>query len=1295
MGTVYRATDRLTGEPVALKLLHAGPSEGEEAERFAREAQLLASLDHPGIVAHVAHGQTPEGQRFLAMEWLDGQDLNQRLLRGPLSVRDSVLLLSRIADALGVAHRRGIVHRDLKPSNLFLVGNAVARVKILDFGIARRGRSSLAMTRTGVVIGTPEYMAPEQARGQREITPAADLFSLGCVLYECLTGQPPFVAEHVAAVLARILFEEPQPLSERLPGIPVEVAQLVEQLLAKLPAERMADADALHSYLAGLGSLPEPALAATMIGAARPSERFAEHEQNLLSIVLASPPSTDLLGATLPREVAQLSLVQRESLLQLLIQLGGHPEFLANGTLVVTVSPLSSAQDQAALAARIALVVKDRWPDAAVSMATGRGSVRGRSAVGEVVELAARALSSDARSEGRQGSGVLIDTLSAKLLMGRFVQTITPSGAILLHEERKDDTGRPLLGKPTPCVGRDAELSVIESQLTACIEESAPRVLLFLAPPGMGKSRLRHEFLRRVEGRSEAVTVLQGRGEMVSAGTPYGILRSALRRLMGIAPVDDDSPGAQLQLVRERVRLHVAAAEADRVATFLAELCGVSYADSGSPLLQAARQDPKIMRDRLRRALLDFIAAECSAGPLLLVLDDLQWGDSLSIAVLDEALRERADAPLCVVAFARPELEDVFPRLWHEHNTQSLALKGLSKKACERLIAHVLGRALPAAAVARAIEQAGGNALYLEEHIRLLADGRSDEKPDTVLAMLQARIGRLDAEARRLVRAAAIFGMQFSTGGVATIVDVRPDSEALQTKLAVLCDAELIQRQPGIAPRGEQGYVFRHALVRDAAYDLLTEQDCVTGHRRAAEFLERTTTQESATIAAHFERSGDPLRAAQAHCRAAEEGLWRGDVMGSLRHIEQGLTSLPQGELLGRLRGMQAYVLMLCDRHEQLAELTDVALAVLRPGELTWCRAIGPAVMDALNRQDAGRLQALLSRMLPAEPDPAARATYADALTTAFVVCTVAAPLPLLALILQRVEGVVAQAVADDATMRRYVHICRAWLAHNRTPTPWTLLEEAQAAIAACDQAGDLLWGDWMRFATLEAGWLELGDVDGARRRLAALTAQLERCEHVNTVQIWRYLLASALCMSNDPLHWTQAEALANQMVAFVGGFALYPLLGQGLLARLSLLRGAVQDAERKASAVMQLFAVAPVWLARVAPTYLEALMALGRADEAAAIATQMLAALETLGGFGVGEVQFRLTASEALRSAGQYLRAQQELQGTLRLIQSAADDIRAPEWRERYLEQNPYVIRAREQAQLHGVPPNQNDPAT
>lgn len=1276
MGTVYRARDRYRGEIVALKLLHTGTIGADEDARFAREAQLLSELRHPGIVSHVAHGQTPDGQRFLAMEWLDGEDVAQRLARGPLPLRDCLRLLGQVADALSLAHQRGVIHRDLKPSNLFLRGGDVGQVKILDFGIARRISAAHGMTRTGMVIGTPEYMAPEQARGTRDLLPTADIFSLGCVLYECLTGQPPFVADHVAAVLVRILFDDPIPVEECRLGIPKSVCSLVERMLAKDPAQRLEDAAALYKEMSALGELPEPTLAATMAIPKPKAASFAENEQSLFSVVLAAPPEEEAgLDATLrPNDLLQGS--EREALLQLLQPLGISADFLASGALVVTVPPTGSATDQATRAARAALLIKERWPAAVVSMATGRGAIRGRTAVGEVVEAAARSLKTGSNPESSKVMvGVLIDALSAKLLEGRFAQTPNPTGALLIGEERDVDASRPLLGKPTPCVGREPELATLEAQLTGCMEESEARVMLVTAPPGFGKSRLRHEFMRRIERRSEPLTLLVGRGDLMNAGAPYAMLRDAIHKLCGIG--SGESIDTQRERLRTRVAQRIAAVDRERVVLFVGELCNVPFPEEGKPILQAARQDPKVMRECLRRALLDFLAAECAAGPLLLVLDDLQWGDDLTVGVLDEALQEQEGAPLFILSFARPEIHEVFPKIWRGHKVQELPLKGLSKKACERLILQVLGKEVPSEAIARAVEQSAGNALFLEELIRSIAEGKMAEQPETVVAMLQARIGRLQVGARRAVRAAAIYGQTFWRSGLSAILQVPESDPDVDSWLVALADAEFIQ--PHLKSRliNDKEYGFRHALVRDAAYGLLMPGDLTTGHRLAGEFLIEAGEYDDAMIAEHFERSGDQRRAATYYSRAASDGLARGNYAGALRQVERGLACQPHGEVLGQLSSVESYVLLVLDRYERMGEVTGVALQELKAGSLGWCRAIFPAFFIAINHQDAARIGELVSLLLSTEPDPEARATYVESVAIIHIISAVVVPELLLRALLSRLAAVVAQAEPANPTIRRYLCMCRAWMANHREPGPWTLVTECRKALALIDQSGDVFVGDVVGAATIEWGWLELGDREGVCQRMTALTESIGRCQNINTVNLWRHLLARTLCMATDSSAWDQAESLVAPMLSYAGGLSSYPSLAQGVVARLSLLRGRPQEAEAHARAAMQLFPVFPIWLSHVAPVQIHALLALGRAGEATAVAEQVFGALPTLGGLGVAEVEFRLSASEAFHAAGEFDRARIELHETLRQVQLRADDIMDPFWKMSYLTRNPYCARA------------------
>ncbi|HEX8789759.1 MAG TPA: serine/threonine-protein kinase, partial [Polyangiaceae bacterium] len=249
MGRVYRARDQATGGDVAVKVL---PGDGDVA-RFAREAEVLASLDHAGIVRHVAHGVTPEGWQYLAMEWLDGEDLSRRLDRGgTLRVEETLLLATGVADALSAAHARRIVHRDLKPGNLFLVGGRLEAVKLLDFGIARM-LSGGELTVSGAVIGTPQYMAPEQVRGA-PVDARADVYGLGAVMFRCLVGRPPFGGAHQVAVLAKIVLESPPRLRDLCPDAPADLEALLERMLSKEPDLRPADALALREELAAIGA---------------------------------------------------------------------------------------------------------------------------------------------------------------------------------------------------------------------------------------------------------------------------------------------------------------------------------------------------------------------------------------------------------------------------------------------------------------------------------------------------------------------------------------------------------------------------------------------------------------------------------------------------------------------------------------------------------------------------------------------------------------------------------------------------------------------------------------------------------------------------------------------------------------------------------------------------------------------------------------------------------------------------------------------------------------------------------
>src|SRR6266511_1212941 len=246
MANVYLAEDEVLGRRVAIKILndrHAG--DDQFVERFRREAKNAASLSHPNIVSIYDRGEA-EGTYYIALEHLDGRSLKEMIVgRGPAPVKAAIDYARQILAAIGFAHRNGIVHRDIKPHNVLV--SPEGRLKVTDFGIARSGASQ--MTEVGSIIGTAQYLSPEQARGA-PVDQTSDLYSVGVVLYEMLTGQVPFTGETPLEIAMKHLSEVPRPPSELRPDVPHDLDLVVLRALAKDTADRYRTADEMDADLA-------------------------------------------------------------------------------------------------------------------------------------------------------------------------------------------------------------------------------------------------------------------------------------------------------------------------------------------------------------------------------------------------------------------------------------------------------------------------------------------------------------------------------------------------------------------------------------------------------------------------------------------------------------------------------------------------------------------------------------------------------------------------------------------------------------------------------------------------------------------------------------------------------------------------------------------------------------------------------------------------------------------------------------------------------------------------------------
>ncbi len=1276
MSVVYQARDRESGQRVALKVL--GVIDTVASGRFQREGRVLADLRHPGIVKFVAHGMTAAGERWLAMEWLEGEDLAEHLLKEDLAIPDAILLAQKVAEALAFAHGRGVVHRDIKPANLFLVDGRIDLVKILDFGVARLEGEAGQVTRSGFRVGTPAYMSPEQARGRSQLDARADVFSLGAVLYECISGRKAFAADDAMAILAKILLEEPPPLIELHPEVPSELSRLVQRMLAKEPDERPHDASEVLAELASLESrVLTPIVPAEEV---RFPIALTQREQRLMCVVLAR----------------DLPCKPGGELDALVAAHGGRLDPLADDAVLVTLAREGDATDLAAKAARLALAVRARSPGALLAIATGRGVVAGSVPVGQVIDAAARmlrALGSD-RTEvmplvpGQHvptdppgPTPIRLDEVTAGLLGAAFDVGGDAEGLELFGEREPFEHTRTLMGRPTPLVGRDPEMATLLTTFDACASEPEARPVLITGPAGIGKSRLRYELLRALELRREAVEVWMARGDPMGAGAPFGLVAGALRRAAGL------QGGETLEVLRQKLRArvarHVPTADVQRVAEFLGELVGAPFSDETSPPLRAARRDAMLMGDQMRRAFEDLLAAEASDRPILIVLEDLHWGDVPSVKFIDSVLRNLRDRPLMVLALARPDVHDTFPRLWAERGLQEMRLGELTRRASERLVKQVLPEA-GADTIARVVDRAAGNALYLEELIRVTSEAGSTERlPDSVIAMVEARLEGLEAEARRVLRAAAVFGQVFWESGVEALLGGPVQAGALGEWLTALTDREVITLRRGSKLQGEREYTFRHGLVRDAAYAMLTELDRATGHRLAGEWLELVGESDALVLAEHFERGGEPRRAVEQYRRAAVQALEGDDFPAVLLRVERGVQCGASGEVLGRLRLLQA------EAHRWRGEVVPAeraaleALSLVRAGTDAFWIAIEETAFASGPAGNRQRLVDLHERTLSAVGGPS---DAHDQAAARLCVQLLHNGRPDLAdtLILQ----------IEKRPQRNPAVQARIWAAlatrANFEGNLGLFLSLSEAAVRAFEESGDLRNAARSRGSAAYAS-LELGDFAGAEFMLRNVLRMAEPMGLHTVAATARQNLGLAVARGSrglEPEARRRALAEARDLEEeSARAFAAeqHPRMeaaSRYYLALVLLEAGDAAGAEASAREALDIAAGPPLMVpvrAEGLAVLAEVLVALGRPADAVTAAREAVQLLSDLGGIDGGESLIRTALVDALLAAGRTAEAHEAARAAAARLDERAMRIDDPALRERFLRDVPENARVLE----------------
>jgi tetratricopeptide (TPR) repeat protein len=1270
MGSVYRARDRLTGGPVAIKLLLVQLA--RDKERFKREAQLLAEVSHPRVVKYVAHGVTAANHPYLAMEWLEGEDLAERLTRTGLTMGESVLLTKRVAEALGTMHERGIVHRDIKPSNLFLPGGEIQHVKLLDLGIARFADPVGGSTRTGTMLGTPGYMAPEQARGTRALDARVDVFSLGCVLFECLTGTPAFVGENIAAVLAKILLENSPRVRDLRPEVPEALDDLVARMLSKHPAVRPADGMAIARELGGLTTIGSEGPRPT---ASREVRALTGGERRLVSVVMAAPRegALDPGASTFSGDTVAAS---NDRLYAVVAPYGAQLECLANGSLVATVMGRRSATDQAAHAARCALALRQHIPDAPMALATGLGVVSERFLAGDVIDRAAALLlraeeqDVDGTAMGRrpealdEGLPIRLDETTAGLLDLRFDVGGDEKGLALFGQRAETTLTRTVLGKATPFVGRDRELDSLLAVFDESAAEPVARVVLVTASAGFGKSRLAHELVRKVRERPVHAEIWSARGDPMSEGSPFSMLGQTIRHAAGV--LDGEPHVVRQQKLRARLGRHLEGEQLSRVAEFLGELVGTRFADQSSVQLRAARHDAMLMGDQMRRAWEDWIAVECAAQPVLIILEDLQWGDLPSVRFMEAALRNLEESPLMILAMARPDVHDVFPGLWAERGMQEVRLAALTKRAAEKLVREVLGSKVDARTVASLVERSSGNAFYLEELIRAHAEGRGEKLPETVLAMVEARLERLDPEARRVLRGASVFGQVFWRTGVLALLGGERKTSEVDEWLHELEAREVIARRGEGKFADEREYAFRHGLVREAAYAMLTTDDRTLGHRLAGEWLQQVGETEAVVLAEHFERGKLPVRAVEWYRRAAMQALEGNDFAAAMDRSERAVACGAAGETLGALRLCEAEASNWAGEHREAETHALAAMKDLTPGSDDWFLAGAETAAASWRLGHRDQLVELARAFRAIEPSRSP--TIGRCIATA----RLASRLYMAGFLdegneqLTWLEGASAELRAHEPAVAGWVLHAKALHATMQGDVQ-SEVELLEAAVNDFEAAGDARNACVNRH-NLAVGLTQYGVYGAAERHLRQALETAERLGLYSIGLGAKQNLGIALSRQD---RFEEAIALELETIASFHerGDAVMEGASRGYLAVVLLMMDRVDEALGEVKACIEL-------VRRIPPLYAPALGAAsmielrcGRPEEALEAASEAVRIFKEGGGLAEGESLIRIAYAEALEAVGRHDAAVVAVREARDRLLERADRITNPEWRRCFLQ--------------------------
>jgi len=774
MATVFRAYQPSMDRHVAIKVIRSSILHDEGLrERFQREARLIARLEHPHLLP-VYDFDGESDPPYIVMRYLEGGTLKQVQQRGTVPRQEILHVLRQLAGALDYAHRQGIVHRDLKPSNIMIdrEGNAF----LTDFGIARSSGKDKDLTGTGLMIGTPGYMAPEQARGDGQADKAADIYSLGVLAFEALAGSAPYEHESGFEVILAHMNAPIPKASERNRDLPKSLDQVLARALAKKPTERFGTAtEFVEALTKALKIKPsdEPTALKSM------TQTISVDQLAKLAAAKGEreTPSTGT-PSDQQRQMTAVAVDVKE-LAEILYESGADNERVR-----ATVNALWAAFGE--IAKDAGGIIHSRTDDAGLIL-WGRERAREddpENAIRAALAMRDRALAESRKVLGtaweptednplpfvagittgpvlleRDGDSGSYTASGAPITLAARVREATPPGGILAAHEtftlvrgvfnflqqdalrvrgRKDPTEIYLVlsakprafrvrtmgieGVETRMIGREIELRLLQEAMSLTLEDGETQVVTVVGEAGVGKSRLLYEFNTWIDLQEQVVWWFEARATQPSMLQPYSLARDLFSFRFRIL---DSDPLTQ---VREKFVQGVAGflgEGSETKAHYIGQLVGFDF--SGVPDVAAALKDGDAFRRTAQGYLGELFTTASKINPVMLLIEDIHWADDRSLDLINNLVRDNTDLPLFVLCMSRPSLYERRPQ-WGEGQRfhERIQLEPLSQLSSRRLVRELLKHVpeVPTALRDLVVDRADGNPFYIEELIKALIDDR-------------------------------------------------------------------------------------------------------------------------------------------------------------------------------------------------------------------------------------------------------------------------------------------------------------------------------------------------------------------------------------------------------------------------------------------------------------------------------------------------------------------------------------------------------------------------------------------